>query len=117
METGIRVLLLTALLMSLPGCASVRDWFHQRSEARQAKADAKEEAAQQDAQAAQQDSDGSPPRVIDPEVERRKIKVPRIKSSNIELGLEYGFISIEDFGTQSTYGLSAAYHVTEDFFF
>jgi outer membrane beta-barrel protein len=117
METGIRVLLLTACLMTLPGCASVRDWFHHRSEARQAKADAKEEAAQQDAQAAQQDSDGSPPRVIDPEVERRKIKVPRIKSSNIELGLEYGFISIEDFGTQSTYGLSAAYHVTEDFFF
>jgi outer membrane beta-barrel protein len=117
METGIRVLLLTALLMSLPGCASVRDWFHQRSEARQAKADAKEEAAQQAAQDAQQDSDGSPPRVVDPEVERRKIKVPKIKSSNIELGLEYGFISIEDFGTQSTYGLSAAYHVTEDFFF
>jgi outer membrane beta-barrel protein len=117
METGIRVLLLTALLMSLPGCASVRDWFHHRSEARQAKADAKEEAAQQAAQDAQQDSEGSPPRVVDPEVERRKIKVPRIKSSNIELGLEYGFISIEDFGTQSTYGLSAAYHVTEDFFF
>jgi len=51
METGIRVLLLTAVLMTLPGCASVRNWFHHRSEVRQAKADAKEEAAQQDAQA------------------------------------------------------------------
>src|SRR5205823_4404812 len=32
METGIRILLLTALLAALPGCASVRDWFHQRAE-------------------------------------------------------------------------------------
>jgi len=117
METGIRVLLLTAVLMSLPGCASVRNWFHHRSEVRQARAEAKEEAAQQEAQAAQQDSDASPPRVVEPEVERRKIKVPRIKSSNIEIGVQDGFISIEDFGTQNAYGLTAAYHVTEDFFF
>jgi len=117
METGIRVLLLTAVLMSLPGCASVRNWFHHRSEARQARAEAKEEAAQQDAQAAQQDADATPPRVIDPDVERRKIKVPRIRSSNVEIGIQDGFISIEDFGTQNAYGLSAAYHITEDFFF
>ena len=74
METGIRVLLLTAVLMTLPGCASVRNWFHHRSEVRQAKAEAKEEAAQQDAQAAAQDADATPPRVVDPEVERRKIE-------------------------------------------
>src|SRR6202035_2645742 len=117
METGIRVLLLTAVLMTLPGCASVRNWFHHRSEVRQAKADAKEEAAQQDAQAAALDADGTPPRVIDPEVERRKIKVPKIRSSNVEIGINDGFISIEDFGTQNAYGLTAAYHVTEDFFF
>ncbi len=117
METGIRILLLTVVLVGLPGCASVRNWFHHRSEVRQARAEAREEAAQADAQAAQQDSEASPPRVIEPEVQRRKIKVPRIHSSNVELGLQYGFISIEDFGTQSTYGLSAAYHVTEDFFF
>ena len=66
METGIRVLLLTAVLMTLPGCASVRNWFHHRSEVRQAKAEAKEEAAQQDAQAAAQDADTTPPRVVDP---------------------------------------------------
>src|SRR5262249_41797902 len=117
METGIRVLLLTAVLMSLPGCASVRNWFHHRSEVRQAKAEAKEEAAQQDAQAAQQDADATPPRVVDPEVERRKIKVPHIRSSNVEIGIQDGFLSIEDFGTQNAYGLSIAYHVTEDFFF
>jgi outer membrane beta-barrel protein len=117
METGFRVLLLTAVLMTLPGCASVRNWFHQRSEAREAKAEAKEEAAQQNAQADQQDADATPPRVIDPEVERRKIKVPHIRSSNIEIGVQDGFLSIEDFGTQNAYGLSLAYHVTEDFFF
>src|SRR6202012_2196151 len=75
METGIRVLLLTAVLMTLPGCASVQNWFHHRSEVRQAKAEAKEEAAQQEAQDAAQDADATPPRVVDPEVERRKIKV------------------------------------------
>jgi outer membrane beta-barrel protein len=117
METGLRVLLLSAVLLALPGCASVRNWFHQHSEARQARAQAREEAAQRDAQEAQQDADATPPRVIDPEVERRKIKVPHIHSSNVELGLQYGFVSIEDFGTQSTYGVSAAYHITEDFFF
>ena len=117
METGIRVLLLTVALALLPGCASVRNWFHHRSEVRQARKEAREEAAQQSAQAAQEDSDASPPRVIDPEVERRKIKVPKIKSSNVEIGVQYGWLSIEDFGTQSTYGLNAAYHVTEDFFF
>ncbi len=55
--------------------------------------------------------------MIEPEVPRRKITVPRIKSSNIELGLDYGALSIEDFGTNPVYGVTAAYHVTEDFFF
>ncbi len=55
--------------------------------------------------------------MVDPEVERRKIKVPKIRSSNVEIGINDGFISIEDFGTQNAYGLTAAYHVTEDFFF
>src|SRR3569833_2368444 len=117
METGIRVLLLTAVLMTLPGCASVRNWFHHRSEVRQQKAEAMVEAAQAVAQAAAADADATPPRVGDPEVERRKIKVPHIRSSNIEIGINDGFISIEDFGTNNAYGLTAAYHITEDFFF
>ena len=48
---------------------------------------------------------------------RRKITVPKIRSSNIELGAYYGALSIEDFGTHPVYGLTAAYHITEDFFF
>jgi outer membrane beta-barrel protein len=113
MENGIRILLLAVVLTALPGCASVRNWYHQRAERRaQSSADAAQPGAE--AQAA---DDTIPPRVIDPEVARRQIKVPRIKSSNIELGLDYGMLSIEDFGTHPLYGVTAAYHITEDFFF
>ena len=55
--------------------------------------------------------------MIEPEVARRKITVPKIRSSNIELGAYYGVLSIEDFGAHPVYGLTAAYHITEDFFF
>jgi outer membrane beta-barrel protein len=112
METGIRILLLTATLLALPGCASVRNWYHHREEVREAKEEAREEAAQSE----QPRDESVPPRVVEPEVERRKIKVPKIRSTNIELGLHYGALSIEDFGTNPVYGVSAAYHVTEDFF-
>jgi outer membrane beta-barrel protein len=113
METGIRVLLLTALLAALPGCASVRDWYHQRAERRAARA---AQSAPPPLSESSQD-ENAPPRVIEPEVARRKIKVPRIRSSNVEMGLDYGALSIEDFGTHPVYGITAAYHITEDFFF
>ncbi len=57
------------------------------------------------------------PRVIEPEVARREIKVAKIDASNIELGGYYGSLSIEDFGTNAIWGANIAYHVTEDFFF
>ena len=113
METGIRVLLLTALLAALPGCATVRDWYHQRAERRAARA---AQSAPPPPSESSQD-ENAPPRVIEPEVARRKIKVPRIRSSNVEVGLDYGALSIEDFGTHPVYGITAAYHITEDFFF
>ena len=49
-------------------------------------------------------------------MERRKIKVPRIQPQ-CRTGADYGVLSIEDFGAHPVYGLTAAYHVTEDFFF
>jgi len=58
-----------------------------------------------------------PPRVIEPEVERREVRVARIDAENIEVGAFYGALSIEDFGTGPVQGLTAAYHVTEDIFF
>ena len=102
METGIRILLLTALLATLPGCATVRNWFHKPSPA------AVTEPAPEDS---------APPRVVEPEVSRRQIKVPKVRSRNVELGLYYGELSIEDFGSHPVYGATAAYHITEDFFF
>ena len=48
---------------------------------------------------------------------RRKIKTPKIDNENWELGAGFGFMSIEDFGTNSTYAAQLNYHVTEDFFF
>jgi outer membrane beta-barrel protein len=113
METGIRVLLLTAALTLLPGCATVRDWYHQRAERRAA---ARAHASQPPASESPAD-ENAPPRVIEPEVARRTIKVPHIRSRNVEMGLDYGMLSIEDFGTHPVYGLTAAYHITEDFFF
>ena len=112
METGIRVLLLTALLAALPGCASVRDWYHHRAERRAARAQSAPPPGSESSQ-----DENAPPRVIEPEVARRKISVPRIRSSNVELGFVYGVLSIEDFGTHPVYGITAAYHITEDFFF
>src|SRR5215813_6498546 len=102
METGLRILLLTALLATLPGCAS---WRHHKSPPPSTQS------------ATAQSPDEAPPRVVEPEVARREVKVPRIRSSNVELGAYYGEISIEDFGAHPVYGVTAAYHITEDFFF
>lgn len=107
MENGFRILLLMLLLVALPGCATVRNWFHQRGERNNAAATA----------APTPDDNGVPPRVIEPEVARRDVHVPHIRSRNVEVGLDYGMLSIEDFGTNALYGLTAAYHITEDFFF
>jgi len=54
--------------------------------------------------------------VIDPKIERRKVKVAKIDSENFELGLYGGILSIEDFGSHSVVGAKLAYHVTESFF-
>ena len=102
METGLRVLLLTALLATLPGCA----WMHHRKSP---------PPSTQSVPATSPDE--APPRVVEPEVARREVKVPKIRSSNIEVGLYYGELSIEDFGGHPVWGVTGAYHITEDFFF
>jgi len=95
METGIRVLLLTLALALLPGCSTVRGWFHHGHKSPSPASDTADTSGGADTGGADQ----SPPRVIEPQVERRQIKVPKIRSSNVELGLFYGALSIEDFGT------------------
>jgi outer membrane beta-barrel protein len=109
METGIRILLLSVALATASGCASVRNWLDRDEPAEETQEDA--------AEAESDDVEAAPPRVIEPQVARRTIKVPRIDNENIEIGGVFGALSIEDFGTNPVYGVTAAYHVTEDFFF
>ena len=113
MESRNRLLLLTAVCVGtlmLSGCASFRwPWHKDRVEETPTEAEAAEEEAE--------DQDVTPPRVIEPNVARRKIKTPRIDNENWELGVGLGFMTIEDFGTSSTYAAQLNYHVTEDFFF
>jgi len=108
MESIVRVLLLGAAAVLVQGCASMRggsaEDFTPPDEVAAAAAAAEEPTE-------------IPPRVIDPQVERREVKVARIEAENIEVGVNYGALSIEDFGTNPVYGLTAAYHVTEDVFF
>ena len=54
--------------------------------------------------------------VIEPDIYRRDINVPRIDTENFEISAYYGVLDVEDFGTEPAYGLRVAYHVTEDFF-
>ncbi|MDE2449723.1 MAG: outer membrane beta-barrel domain-containing protein [Gammaproteobacteria bacterium] len=116
METRVRGLLLTVALLTLPmlpGCATVHRWREHRAEVRAAKEEARTEAAQANPSAG---SDAVPPGVVQPEVARQRIEVPRIRSSDWEIGAHYGLMSIEDFGTHPAYGLELAYHMTEDLF-
>jgi len=61
------------------------------------------------------DDDGQPP-VIEPDVERREITVPKIKKSDFEVGIFAGDLSVEDFGVNTVAGATLAYHLSEKVF-
>jgi len=110
METVFRILLLGAAAVLLPGCAAL--WpFGARDRA------AAEEEPAAVVVVGDEEPSPTPPRVVEPVVERREVKTARIDSENLEIGTFYGALSIEDFGTNPVYGLTAAFHVTEDLFF
>jgi outer membrane beta-barrel protein len=107
METRARLLFLTLVLLGTSGCASMWPWSSgDRVDAVIEQQPLAEESAPQ-----------QNPSVIEPEVERREIKKPKVDSENFEIGAYAGVLSIEDFGSNPVYGVRAAYHVTEDFFF
>ena len=121
METAARVLLLkplrvitlaVVLTSLLSGCSLWRKVFGD-DEAREERQSQVEAAAEE----AEEDIDAAPPRVIEPNVARRKIKTPRIDNENWEIGGGMGFLTIDDFGTNSLYGAQFTFHVTEDVFF
>lgn len=108
MESRLRLLLLIpTLALSLPGCALLG---RERSEA-----PAGTSTAAPAETTAPTTTDVTTP-VIEPQVERRTVKVPKIKTDDFEVGAYAGILSIEDFGTNSVVGLRLAYHITESFF-
>jgi outer membrane beta-barrel protein len=65
---------------------------------------------------AQDPEPGETGQVIQPEIDRRQLRIPRIDTEDFEIGAYFGLLSVEDFGAQPVYGVRLAYHVTEDFF-
>jgi outer membrane beta-barrel protein len=95
METRLGSVLLTALLLS--GCG----WFHRGDKASN--------------QVVVDEPEGEPV-IVDPQVKRREVRVPKIKAKDFEVGAYFGALSIQDFGVNPVYGVRAAYHVSEDLF-
>lgn len=60
------------------------------------------------------DSGESP--LLDPRIERRRVKEADIDSENFEVGIFAGVYSSDGFGVNSSYTLRLAYHVSEDVF-
>jgi outer membrane beta-barrel protein len=90
METRTRVLLLIPVLaFGLSGCNTVRGWF------------GKDTPPPLGSETEQTVTESSQEPVIDPQIERRTIKVPRIDHEDFEIGAYAGIL---------------AYHITEDFF-
>lgn len=54
--------------------------------------------------------------VIEPQVERRPIKLPKFPSNDIEFGAFVGTLATENFGSSLLYGGRLGYHITEDIF-
>ncbi|MDP8986202.1 MAG: outer membrane beta-barrel domain-containing protein [Pseudomonadota bacterium] len=95
MEIRLSCVLLAATLLC--GCG----WFH-RGEKPSTEVIADQPAAE--------------PSIIEPQVNRRLVKTPKVKAKDIEVGVYFGALSIQDFGTNPLYGARAAYHVSEDLF-
>ena len=55
-------------------------------------------------------------KIITPDIKRRTIKEADLDSEDFELGLFYGLLTVEDFGTNEVQGITLAYHITENFF-
>ena len=97
-----RLLFLTLLAATvLPGCSM----FNRNRD-----------AAPATTASAQPPADDANKSIIEPQVERREIKRPRIEASDFEVGVYGGILSIEDFESNAVYGARFAYNLTEDFF-
>lgn len=98
MESRFRALFLIGCVLTLSGCAATKNLFGIGDD------EAPPPASE------------PPGQVVDPQVERREIKEPKIDREDFEVGAFAGIMSIEDFGSDTVYGLKLAYHLTEGFF-
>ena len=64
----------------------------------------------------EKNNDGELGKIITPDIERRHIKEADLDSEDFEVGLYYGMLSVEDFGSNPVVGVTFAYHITEDLF-
>jgi outer membrane beta-barrel protein len=111
MESRLRLLfLIPALGLCLQGCA-----LFGRGRSEEAPAAPAQPMAAQTQMSAPTTAGVTPP-VIEPQIERRTVKTPKIDTEDFEVGAYAGILSIEDFGTNSVVGLRLAYHITESFF-
>jgi outer membrane beta-barrel protein len=65
---------------------------------------------------AQNPQRGEMEQVIQPEIDRREVRIPHINVDDFEIGAYLGLLSVEDFGAKPVYGARLVYHVSEDYF-
>ena len=104
MESRLRVLFLILVTAATSGCAHLPHlWpFHRHS---------KTVAAGPGPTSA---TDTAP--IVEPEVVRQQVKVPKIRKSNFEITAAGGLLNVEQFGTYPTLNLRGTYHIKENFF-
>lgn len=101
MESRIRVLLLIACSLALGGCSL---WPFGKKDG--------DEPVPVEATTAE----GTAPAVVEPSVDRREVKTPKIDATDFMVGGYVGTFSAEDFGVNPVFGARLAYHISEDFF-
>jgi outer membrane beta-barrel protein len=63
-----------------------------------------------------QDTRPANEQVIEPQVDRRVVKLPKFPSNDFEFGAFGGTYATENFGSSLVYGARLGYHITEDIF-
>jgi len=113
MEIRPRVFLLitAAFALGVSGCSTIRGWFGKD----EPPVLGSEEQPLGSEQAEPVREAANEP-VIEPQVERRRIKTPSVDTEDFEVGAYVGILSIEDFGSGTLMGARLAYHITEDLF-
>lgn len=54
--------------------------------------------------------------VIQPQVDRREVKLPKYPSKDFEIGAYVGTYAMQNFGSSLVAGVRLGYHISEDFF-